>query len=184
MNIIFSALTVRILVKKCFNATEITLANDDVIKSNLNVEFLSLKVQYRKNNAFIVGCLYRPPKQNSAQIRSDAETIEHILCELVLLNKNFYLLGDFNLPNTREYSHLESLLTTYNLTQVINTNTRGNARLDLIITNNFESIRHTEVFDPHISDHSCVLASLVFKRPVYEKRLLRIAISKQSTTAC
>ena len=48
---------VGILVNKRFTASEFKLSNSKDIESNLNIEFLSLKVQYKYNKSFLVCCL-------------------------------------------------------------------------------------------------------------------------------
>jgi len=75
---------VGILVNKRFTASEFILSNSKVIESNLNIEFLCLKVQYKYNKSFLIGCLYRPPKQDKVQLTTDFDTIDEIFSELII----------------------------------------------------------------------------------------------------
>jgi exonuclease III len=103
---------VGILVKKIIKASELVLPNKELIQANLNIELISLSVQCGLNSSFIVSCLYRPPKEDKAQLYADSETIDLLISDLSSFKKDFFLLGDFNLRTADQYSYIVPTLKT------------------------------------------------------------------------
>lgn len=132
------------------------LKNIENIKKSSCVECIVTRVNSEHRKAFIIVCIYRPPKYDRNTIKSDMDAISLICDELSKTGKLFILTGDFNLKYDWCYSMLEHIMKSYNLKQIVSEPTRGNTMLDLIITNNSTMCINTNVFNPHISDHSAV----------------------------
>ncbi len=89
-------------------------------------------------------------------IKSDVNAIRLICDELSKTGKMYILTGDFNLKHGWCYSLLEHMMKSYNIKQIVTEPTRGNALLDLIITNQPAMCINTNVTNPHLSDHCAV----------------------------
>jgi len=117
-------------------------------------------VKYGKMKAFLVACIYRPPKYDISTVQADIDAIQHICDELSKTNKLYILTGDFNLKHDWCYSMLEHVMKAYNAKQIVCEPTRKNAMLDLIITNKPEKCFETAVFNPQISDHMAISTNI------------------------
>ena len=101
-----------ISVKQEYSSNIIKNLENDTI-----VEDLLVNIQVRKNKSFIVGILYRPPKANSFRY------IESNLRYMLSLNKNIYVLGDFN-DDQLKSNTIKNILSRLNLKQLITEPTR------------------------------------------------------------
>ena len=133
------------------------------------LEYLMFDIYLPKTKPFCVGIFYRPPSQNN---------FLDILCEdflkLDVLNKEYYILGDFNinLLIAGEYAptkfrtvkaeghHLLSryrdFCTVFGLSQLIRAPTRLQALLDHVLTNCSEKITQSGIIDVGLSDHELI----------------------------
>lgn len=83
-----------------------------------------------------------------------------------------YILGDFNFRDERSLNPFYDVLTRQLLIQIIDKPTRGENMLDLIITNNTNSVISKYVYNPHLSDHSYIECNLSFIRPKVPRKFL------------
>ena len=134
-------------------------------------ENLFVKVHTQANEHLLVGLIYRSPSHisepNNKKLREIIEEAESMKCTHCLL------MGDFNYPNinwdtmtaknetSEEQSFIDCLQDNY-FSQMVNkpTRWRGNDNLnilDLIITNNFESVENIEYQSPLGKSDHCVI---------------------------
>ena len=99
--------------------------------TSVTLSTLWLKFQQPKSPSVIVAVIYHPPNRTKEQC---IHTIDHIFDTINSLavksrNTRFLITGDFNRLD------MSSIADTHNLNQLVNFNTRENARLDGIYTN-------------------------------------------------
>jgi len=92
------------------------------------------------------------------------EAIRLVIDELSKTGRMYILTGDFNLKHDWCYSMLEHIMKSYNAKQIVTEPTRGNALLDLIITNRPTMCINTNVSNPHISDHCAISTYITVRR--------------------
>jgi len=117
-------------------------------------------------------CIYRAPSYTNADLDRDSNTFGKIVNELVKSGKDFYILGDFNLPKPKHLNYFTPILVRYNLKQLVTENTRKSSLLDLIITNRPDVASNVIVFNPHISDHCITEVTLCYKRPCFPQKTI------------
>jgi len=152
-------------LKSAFRYTEFNLKSVD--SGQGKIESISVKAQIGNRKSFIVCSLYRPKFSLSL---ADLEILENYFEELHNYRYPFYVCGDFNIhledtdkTFTRKFN---SLLTKFNLVELIQKPTRGNARLDLIITNNPIPCLSSYVFRPTLTtDHEATLCVIPLSKP-------------------
>jgi hypothetical protein len=95
--------------------------------------------------------VYIPPSTNASNI---AEFYEELSCSLIqyLSSHICIVAGDFNRTNT-------SVLSSLGLTDIVNFNTRENAKLDHVFTNN-SSIFETRKYAPLGASDHCLIRTL------------------------
>ncbi|XP_070619981.1 polyadenylate-binding protein 4 isoform X1 [Erythrolamprus reginae] len=133
---------VALYIKDHHTATELHPTKDDN-----PLEIIWVNIKEKKSNTTI-GVYYRPPNQT--------DTMDDLFtCQLTdICNKlSTTIMGDFNYPDInwktnsapsgKSAKFLSSLADNF-LTQKVETGTRGNAILDLILTNREETIEGTE----------------------------------------
>lgn len=154
-----------IYVREEYTSSQVMQNNND------EVEDLWVNVQVRKNKSFVVGSVYRQPK---ASVQS-FEYIEERLREAITLEKNLYILGDFN-DDQMKSSKLKQIIKRLGLQQLIKSATRithdTQTLLDLIISNNPSSIVSTHVEANSLSDHHEISCKINIKKE--KKRPCRI----------
>ena len=130
-----------------YSAKEIqqTETNDD------DIEDLWLEIQVHKYKSFIVGAIYRPPSSKALSFNH----IDQTLTYMSSLKKDIYALGDLN-DNQFKPNKISTILHRLRLHQLITEPTRisktSSTLIDLIITNNKESVLNVSVL-PSIADH-------------------------------
>lgn len=111
------------------------------------------------NTSLIVACCYRPPSANKEALFTLSTALTDIVHQ-----KEIILLGDLNWNWLTDVSKdLKDYCDSVNLTQVINTPTRPNAKdvnkstlIDLILINNPDKCTQIGIFSNDISDHCAV----------------------------
>ncbi|ODM91435.1 RNA-directed DNA polymerase from mobile element jockey [Orchesella cincta] len=161
---------VLILTKKSLMSCEYKLMCSEIIRESSNIEIVAGRVKDRHMKAIIVCCVYRPPNYRNEFLKNDIVAIDMIVTELINTNRPFILCGDFNLKHASSYQKLVEVMKKHKLSQLISSPTRGNAVLDLIITNHPELCTSTTVHDPMISDHKQITTTLIFQRKQREKK--------------
>ena len=122
----------------------------------------------------IIGVFYRPPNQSSVNKDITLESLRSQFDFLSMRSKlPFFLFGDFNDRCVCwNFEHLASelghalfdLVEEYNFVQVIDTPTRENNLLDLLITNCTDYIANFKVIDPFDNlDHNIIIGLLKAK---------------------
>ncbi|CAH1270933.1 Hypp4516 [Branchiostoma lanceolatum] len=118
-----------------------------------------------------LGILYHPPSANDRHLQYETcQYLIHALDELQKKTPNaviIFLCGDFNnLP-------LQPLLTNHpEMKQVVTKPTRGDATLDLIITNTYNHYHEPEIVAPLAnSDHNCIIWKPKVSKPANNKIL-------------
>ncbi|OXA38391.1 hypothetical protein Fcan01_26881 [Folsomia candida] len=140
--------------------------------TSLNIEYLNLIVQSNFYKEIIITCLYRHPDYNKTTLQTDYEFFEDFFTELCKYGKNVYVLGDFNLRDQKYVTPLNGILDKLSLHQLIQEPTRDENTLDLIITNNLLSIVDKSVYNPQLSDHSCIECTVSCLKPQADKKQL------------
>ncbi|XP_063968654.1 uncharacterized protein LOC135157353 [Lytechinus pictus] len=123
-----------------------------------DLEMIVLEIKRLKVKPFFVVVWYRPPNSNVDKFN----LFENVLLKLDRLKHDYVILGDINcdMLATRcswQTKHLQELMDTMGLAQVINSPTRVTATtstlVDLILTNNKTKIRNVKVVPISLSDH-------------------------------
>ncbi|CAL8095165.1 unnamed protein product [Orchesella dallaii] len=146
---------VAILTNKSLTTTKFTLKCIEHIQLTSKVEVVVAKIKWCKAKPILITTVYRPPNYDNDQISSDLYAIKLLCEELINTSLEVIMCGDFNLRLPKHLSKLTNSLAKLNLKQLINQNTRGEAMLDLLITNS-KYVTNTSVFEPHISDHKAI----------------------------
>jgi len=155
---------IAVLVRKHFKTDIFILDNADKICANVNIESLVVKVQLNFNKSFLVACVYRAPAYKVGELERDSITFDFIVSDLARTGKDFFILGDFNLPKHNHLKFFEPTFVQYGLSQLVTHATRGGAILDFIITSKPSLVSNVNVFDPQISDHCLTEACLTYLR--------------------
>lgn len=129
------------------------------------VEDVWVTVQCRKFPTIIVGCLYRHPKSHTCTY----DYIREIIHSVSLKNKSFYILGDFNDDLLSQTCKLKKLILNAKLTQLITNPTRitdnSSTLLDVIITNDSDSVIHSDTIPCPVADHELITATVNLNKP-------------------
>ena len=163
-----------------------SLASELVLKSP-STESIFCRINNKNNPPTIVGCVYRPPDNNTE--------ICNTICNEILKLKTkfkksvFWVGGDFNLPDIdwenseiKGYNYKkeinERFLDTFNdagLCQMIDKPTRGENTLDIFLTNCPDLIKSRNIV-PGIGDHEAVRidSSLRLSRKKPSRRTIRL----------
>ena len=121
----------------------------------------------------IVASLYRPPSATSESFKSSINFVQkYINTQMTRKHYHLMLMGDYNFPDiswstisiekykniesTRSAEILLSFLAENFMSQCINHPTRENNTLDLLLSNNVNSIIHTTAEKLSLSDHKIV----------------------------
>lgn len=132
---------VAIVIKSSFNAKILNLRTENCA----NIEYVCISVQIEKYKSIIICCVYRHPVYSTTTLQADHLFLRTLLTEICDMNKSIYVLGDFNLNSQKSIEPLNTTITQLNLDQIINTPTRGENILDLIIVNKINTVTHSEV---------------------------------------
>ena len=126
------------------------------------IEEVWVNVQVGKFKSFIVGSIYKHPNSSPECLIY----LEHKFQEYSNKRKDMYVLGDIN-EDYLKTNKLKHIVTKYNLTQLIKEPTRitrnSQTLLDVIITNNSQSILHSET-TLSIADHHAVSCIVNLKK--------------------
>ena len=153
--------------------------SNDLIVDNQKIysdEYCSAVIVYNKVLNTIIAGIYRPPNSPVSSFRSCMETVKNFTKEFE--SSDVLLMGDFNLPcyNWKTDSIKPGYLQTEQdcakvlidfmeelfLTQLVDEPTRHDKNiLDLIITNNQESIHSVSVEKTKLSDHDMINVKLL-----------------------
>jgi len=137
---------------------------DEIVQYDSNIEFTGVKIKDGKKKAMIICAIYRPPNYKLEVVKQGIYSLGMIIKELIATKRQFLLCGDFNLKYDWSFSLLEQILRKHKLTQLITSPSRGDAMLDLIITNTPETCSNSNVTDVHVSDHMLISTELVHIR--------------------
>lgn len=143
-----------------------------ILKTNDNIESLSLKLQHDFNKAFIVTCVYRHPKYVKKQLNDDYKNLQNIFLTLKRESINMVCLGDFNLRG-KFIDPLMKILNVLSLQQIIDVPTRQLNILDLIIVNNDKCVVSKNVYESFLADHLLTECILDIKKPKPAKKVIQ-----------
>ena len=159
-----------IYVKDLLTSNLINITNNAAIAPD-GIEDLWITVQHKKLPSIIVGCIYRHPKATQ-------DTFNYLLDifrNMISRNKSLYILGDLN-DNLLAENKLSKIIEKTKLHQIIEQPTRitphSSTLLDVIITNNRDSIIYSDVVPQVVSDHDLIHASINLAKPK------RVAVTK------
>ena len=135
------------------------------------VEGLCIEIKIRNHKSLLCG-IYRPP--NSGNEYWDA--IEHTLENLNnSITKDLIILGDFNcnMLNNNINNKMRNLMTSYNLTQIIEEPTHytenSASLIDVALLSNPENVVFSDVISPFIPNlirfHCPIMVTLKFRKP-------------------
>ena len=151
----------------CIYAKNVLTVNH--IKLNLtkqvDVEDVWISVQSRKLPAIIIGCMYRHPKASVTTF----EYIQDVLRLIIMKNKTFFVLGDFNDNLLVSDSKVSKVINSNKLTQIIDKPTRVTATsstlLDLAITNKPDTVLSHDVVPQEVADHDLISITVDIRKP-------------------
>jgi len=112
-------------------------------------------------------------------LKRDFESFDKLFVDIMQTNLSFFLLGDFNLL-WNYIVPLSNMLIALKLTQVVNTQKRGNNLLDLIITNIPQNIIETIVPDFLLADHKLTFCITSIKKPKVKTSIMYRPLDKIS----
>ena len=153
------------------NGGTLLYINDQIcvdISESYDDDICSGIVCLSKNSKSIIISIYRPPSATKESFKNLINFLNNFLCVHNELNKySVIIFGDFNFPgiawgkeeneifNNKENSRTDLINFSENLylTQCVDKCTRNNNILDLVFTNDQDSIQHIQVLDTSISDH-------------------------------
>ena len=82
---------------------------------------------------------------------------------------SFYILGDFNYDLLSNISKLKKIIANAKLSQIVTKATRitptSATLLDIILTNNSESVIHSDINPCPVADHELITATVNLKKP-------------------
>ena len=152
--------------------------NDLIIdnKQTYSDEFCSSVVVYNKKKNIIIAGVYRPPNSTEISFENSMSTINNFIGTYD--NPEVIMMGDFNFPQynwktgtmktgkpTSENNCANMLVDFMNnnlMTQVVEEPTRSDKSiLDLIFTNNHQSVHSVTVEKTELSDHDLVSCKLL-----------------------
>ncbi len=144
---------------------------DNFLKRPTSLEILALSIQVRKNKSFNVISIYR-----TGQINNDLKNIDKIFEFFSQIDKQCFILGDFNInvmDETGVGKRLLSIAERHNFVQTVKNPTRGNNIIDLIFVKVTKENAHTTtVIDRDVSDHLCTNIIISVKKFKKESREL------------
>ncbi|KAK3103380.1 hypothetical protein FSP39_018833 [Pinctada imbricata] len=120
-----------------------------------NIETIWAEIMIPNSRSILLCSAYRPPSAPVAWVEAFATEVNNaVSCD----DNEIILMGDFNIDlNKDPPSYWTSALETFNLSQVINTNTRvtanSNTLIDHIYTNRPDNIQEVNVPYITMSDH-------------------------------
>ena len=127
-----------------------------------DIESIWLEIFIAKSKSILIVTFYRPPGSSVYIPNEFNKTFNDMLLNGTKENKEIIILGDFNVdylkPNDNK--EIKSIFQLFGLKQLIKTATRitneSSTLIDLIATNNPQSISKSNVFATSISDHDMV----------------------------
>ncbi len=129
------------------------------------VEDVWLSIKCRKLPSVIVGCVYRHPKGP----KDTFDYINNTLRVMCLKNKCLYMLGDLNDDLLAPNNKLSTIISMNKLHQIIEKPTRITSQsatlLDVIVTNNRDTVLHADVAPSTIADHDLITATIDISKP-------------------
>ena len=150
-----------VYVKNIFTVTRLEVN----IERPTGVEDIWLGVQSNKLPTVVIGCLYRHPKSLSTTF----DYIADVLDFMILRNKLFYLLGDFNDDLLSSKSKFKKIIYNAKLTSLVSQPTRitptSATLLDTIVTNKPESVIQSDVIPCIVGDHELISVTINLKKP-------------------
>ena len=158
--------------KDGFGGVVIVTRNDliceEIVNVNINTESIYCKIELQGNKSVVVGVVYRPPNSNTDYMRMVCEEMEEIRRKH--RNAVLWIGGDFNLPDIN-WSTLDiqgiananainqsfiDMTSNIGLEQQVNFPTRGEAILDLFLTNRPSLVEKCASL-PSLGDHDVVM---------------------------
>lgn len=133
----------------------------------------------------IIVSLYRPPSGN---VSSFFDKLEGFLTCSVDENKRMVIAGDFNIElliNKKLKAELESIMSSFNFTQVIKENTRitaSSARCIDGVFVNFTPIKNSSIINAHISDHMAQKVTFILNKQESDKHIYKRFFSEKNKT--
>lgn len=150
-----------VFVKNIFKVTRIEVN----IERPTGIEDIWLGVQSNNLPTVVIGCMYRHPKSLSTTF----DYIIDILDFVMLRNKMFYLLGDFNDDLLSNKSRLKKIIHNAKLVSLVSQPTRITSTsatlLDTIVTNKPESVLQSDVIPCLVGDHELITVTINLKKP-------------------
>lgn len=143
---------------------------DDLMCTGIEILWLQLHIPF--NKPVLVGCCYRPPSSNIEYLEKICENIDLVSAQ----NKDFFLLGDFNIDWFAKQCSMRKKLTTMsnacNLKQIVNEPTRISMKgactatcIDHIFTNVHNLCSPVVSIGVGCSDHNLIATTKRTKMP-------------------
>lgn len=150
-----------------------------VIKMNCQHEIFCVNISLASKMTVIIAC-YRAPNCDASFIYELNTVLVHLYSRFPFAY--FMLCGDFNFPDinwtnfesdNRQSKDFLEMTLTFNLTQMVNTPTRGANILDLVLVSNPDTVKSVSSVEG-LSDHNLVLFNLSIPRPVRQRSIKHI----------
>lgn len=126
------------------------------------VEGIWLEIKIKKSKSFIIGIIYRPPKNSKHISKNFDEIFLNTISKISNENKELLITGDFNCNylNKKQCTDFKDDLKLTGLVQLIKEPTRTNdssqTLIDLLFSNKPEHLTEIKVTPSAISDHDII----------------------------
>lgn len=135
-----------------------------LIQTSNVIEEMWISTRFKEKN-FVIGVCYRPPHINAKYF---VDALEESISTCLQISDNIYCLGDLNIDllhvDHPSSEYLISMLEIFNMKQILKDPTRvantGTSLIDLILTNDPESILTSSVGGLNISDHELIQCTI------------------------
>lgn len=174
----FGGGVVMLYVNECFSCHR----RPDLESQHLEMVWVEIKT---RGFTLLVGVCYRPPNQNADEIDSFLDSLDNTLSSIPIKAKqSVVLMGDFNdRCKVWDSEHSESelgrrlvnLVQSLNLSQLVNSPTRNNNLLDLLITDSPGFFSNVDVLPPIDDlDHNTIYGHLNLHHPKVQSFMRKI----------
>ena len=126
---------------------------------NNDIECIWIEILFPKSKGFLIRVIYRPPDSSKHLPGNFNETFESMLSMVVSEDKECILTGDINCNylESSDHKELKSILSLFNLKQLISSPTRitkeSKTLIDVICSNEKQNISSVKVIPAGLSDH-------------------------------
>jgi len=139
--------------------------NCNIKPTSFELQVVELKIG---RTPVLIANIYRPPSSSKSDFLDEFE--ELLTCTRLRFGEKLVICRDLNMPGTNNTvdNQLQALLDIHGYVQLVNTATRGNNLLDVVITRHSDKspvVTNVNIFNSYgLSDHAVLVCELTTKR--------------------